>query len=63
MAAAMILSASASWATLIEVDLISAGDGLVSRDTLTGLDWLDLTATTDLSYDQVEADADGWIST
>lgn len=49
-------------AALIEVDLFTAGDGLLTRDTATGLEWLDLTATTGRSYQQVLADVGGWRS-
>jgi hypothetical protein len=41
-------------ATLISVDLIQgSGDGLITRDTESGLDWLDLTTTANQTYDQV----------
>jgi hypothetical protein len=53
--AAFLLSIHAS-AALIEVDLADPGDGLLTRDTDTGLDWLDLTLTFNLSYDEVAAD-------
>jgi len=54
--------ASSASAALIALDLFTAGDGLVTRDTETGLDWLDLTATLNLSYNDVEADTGGWLS-
>lgn len=54
--------ASGASASLLELDLLTAGDGLVTRDTETGLDWLDLTATLNLSYNDIEADLGGWIS-
>ncbi len=60
--AAGILVAPAVQAELLEVDLNTPGDALVTRDTDTGLDWLDLTESTDLSFDQVEAGAGGFIS-
>lgn len=53
--AVLWLSISAG-ATLIEVDLAAPGDGLITRDTDTGLDWLDLNVTLNLSYDEVIAD-------
>jgi hypothetical protein len=53
--AVLWLSISAG-ATLIEVDLAASGDGLITRDTDTGLDWLDLNLTLNLSYDEVAAD-------
>lgn len=40
-------------AALINVDWRSAGDGLLVRDTITGLEWLKLTETNGLSYTQV----------
>ena len=57
--AAGILVAPTAQAALLEVDLNTPGDGLVARSTDTGLDWLDLTESTNLSYDQVEADVGG----
>src|SRR5262245_16004882 len=59
--AATTYAASAS-ASLIALDLFTAGDGLITRDTETGLDWLDLPATVNLSYNDVEADVGGWVS-
>ncbi len=49
-------------AALIERDLLVAGDKLLTVDTATGLEWLDLTATRGLSYNQVAAGAGGWTS-
>ncbi len=40
---------------LITRDLLAAGDELLTFDTDTGLEWLDLTATQGLSYNQAEA--------
>jgi hypothetical protein len=60
--AAGIFVAPAAQAVLLEVDLNTPGDALVTRDTATGLDWLDLTESTNLSFDQVEADVGGFIS-
>ena len=60
--AAGILVAPAAQAGLLEIDLNAPGDALVTRDTDTGLDWLDLTESTNLSFDQVEADVGGFIS-
>lgn len=53
---------SSASAALIAFDLFTAGDGLITRDTETGLDWLDLTATRNLSYNDIEVDVGGWIS-
>ena len=49
-------------ATLVAVDLFTAGDGLLTRDTGSGLDWIDVTATVSRSYNDIEAGAGGWIS-
>lgn len=43
--AALALSAGTANATLISADLYASGDGLLTRDTSTALEWLDLTAT------------------
>ena len=40
-------------AAIISVDWKTSGDNLVTRDTVSGLDWLDLTETNGLSYDYV----------
>jgi hypothetical protein len=48
-------TAPAAQAALLSVDLLASGDGLITRDTATGLDWLDLTQTLALTYDQVVA--------
>jgi hypothetical protein len=50
-------------AELLEVDLNAPGDKLVTRDTETGLDWLDLGGvTTNLSYDAIQGGAGGWLA-
>ncbi|HVP13991.1 MAG TPA: hypothetical protein VMS88_00525, partial [Terriglobales bacterium] len=60
--AAVALAGSAH-ADLVAADLFSAGDGLVTRDTDSGLDWLDLPGlTTNLSYDAIQGGAGGWIA-
>lgn len=48
-------------ATLISQDLKSAGDGLLTYDSRTGLYWLDLTETTGLSANDILSGAGGWI--
>lgn len=53
---------SAAEALLIEVDLAAPGDGLVTRDTVAGLDWLDLPETLGLSVDDVQAGAGGYLT-
>jgi hypothetical protein len=56
--AALLLSASqTNAATLISADLNSAGDGLVTIDKSTSLEWLDLTATVGETRSQVLASA------
>src|SRR6185503_20083259 len=49
-------------AELLGVDLFAPGDRLVTRDTATGVDWLDLTATLNLSAQDILADIGGWQS-
>ena len=59
---ALSLISSAAHGALVEHDLYTAGDNLITLDTKTGIQWLDLTATTNLSYNDILADAGGWIS-
>ncbi len=47
------LGASTANSALIEVDLLVLGDGLISRDTTSGLDWLDLSVSGGLTYEDV----------
>ncbi len=47
---------------LLEVDLIDPGDGLLTRDTDAGLDWLDVSSTSGLSFNDIVADVGGWAS-
>lgn len=47
-------------AALISIDLFAAGDGLVTRDTATNLEWLDLTATDGESFNDVLAGLGGY---
>lgn len=49
----LYLSAGSGQAALISMDWKSVGDNLVTRDTNSGLDWLDLTETNNLSRDFV----------
>jgi hypothetical protein len=56
-----VLAASPALANLSEQDLFAMGDGLLTRDSTSGLEWLDLTETTDLSSDDILADVGGWI--
>ena len=50
--AAVGMSATSAHAILIENDLNAAGDKLITLDTATGIEWLDVTATLGLSYNQ-----------
>src|SRR5215831_1623366 len=47
-------------AALTSMDLLAPGDGLITRDTATSLDWLDLTPTVGLSFNQVAGGVGGW---
>ena len=49
-------------ADLSSHDLLAPGDRLVTRDSATGLDWLDLTTTTGLSWNDIHAGRGGWIA-
>lgn len=40
-------------AAIVSVDWQSAGDNLITRDSVTGLDWLDLTVTQGKSYNNI----------
>ncbi len=55
--AAFGLTATSAHATLIEQDLNAVGDKLITLDTVTGLEWLDVTSTLNLSYNQAELTA------
>jgi len=57
--AAMAWSSVAS-AALTGVDLLSSGDQLLTRDTSTGLDWLDLTATINVAPEDILNGSGGW---
>jgi len=50
-----------SLAELQQIDLYSPGDALITRDTGTGLDWLDVPLTVGLSYNNIIAGSGGWI--
>lgn len=54
--------AGAANATLIEMDLFNAGDGLLTLDYETGFEWLDLTLTTGMSYNNIVVDGFGGYS-
>ena len=42
-------------AALVSVDWQTSGDNLITRDTTSGLEWLDLTVTAGMSYDSIVA--------
>ncbi|MEC5217149.1 hypothetical protein RCH09_002106 [Actimicrobium sp. GrIS 1.19] len=46
--------------TLVSMDLLGSGDGLLTVDSTTNLQWLDIPATQGLSVDQVLGGSGGW---
>jgi hypothetical protein len=61
----LLMTPSIASAALSSVDLDTPGDGLITRDTETGLDWLDLTETAPIEFvgpsvNEVLAGAGGW---
>jgi hypothetical protein len=54
------LTAIPASAELTSVDLFVPGDGAVTRDRGSGLDWLDVDQTIGLSYQDIVAGAGGW---
>jgi len=52
----------AAGAALFSVDLYAPGDGLVTRDDVSGLDWLDPSESTDISFNGIIAGADGLLA-
>ena len=48
-----VLTSTAS--PLVQRDLLAPGDGLLTYDPMTGAEWLDMTATAGMSYNQVRA--------
>jgi hypothetical protein len=63
---AILLFSSTAQATIIKKDLLSAGDTLITFDTDTKLEWLDVTQTLNLSFNDVQSELgvggqfDGW---
>lgn len=53
-ASVLTLSTSVN-AAIISADWQSTGDNLITQDTASGLEWLDLTVTVGMSYDAVSA--------
>ena len=45
---------------LMQLDLAVLEDGLITRDNDAGLDWLDVSATSGLSYESIVAGVGGW---
>lgn len=62
---ALALSASVN-AAIVSADWINSGDNLITIDTTSGLEWLNLTATTNRSYNDISSkfgagqEFDGW---
>ena len=52
---ALLFHSATASATLMQLDLATGGDGAVTRDTRTGLDWLDLSLTDGWSVDDALA--------
>jgi hypothetical protein len=52
-ALALMLSPPRAQAVLVAVDLFATGDGKLTRDTSTGLDWLDLTESLNYSPNEL----------
>jgi hypothetical protein len=57
---AQVLLAQSAQAALLAGDLVTTGDGLITKDSRTGLEWLDLTLTRGASYDAVAAGFGGY---
>jgi hypothetical protein len=58
----LLLVPITSQAALIEADLALPGDKLLTQDTVSGLEWLDLTETLDQSFNDIQADFGGFIT-
>ena len=56
---ALGLSVTAN-ASFVNQDLASTGDQLLTLDTETNLQWLDITATSGLTFQQIQLGAGGW---
>ncbi len=54
------LMTQSAQAALLAGDLTTAGDALITKDSRTGLEWLDLTVTKGASYDAVAAGLGGY---
>lgn len=51
-----------SFATFIESDLYEYGDSLLTFDSENNLEWLDVTLTTGLSYNDIMNNEGGWLA-
>ena len=60
LSAALLLSPVPAIAALLQGDLLNPGDQLLTIDDDTELEWLDLTATAGLSFEEVMAGAGGF---
>ncbi|WP_228720651.1 PEP-CTERM sorting domain-containing protein [Nitrogeniibacter mangrovi] len=56
---ALLLASGAAQASLVSIDWHSTGDGLLTRDTASGLEWLDLTQTYNQSVAAVQTQLGG----
>jgi len=48
-----LLFMSSTQAAIVSLDWKTTGDNLITRDTVSGLNWLDLTETNNMSYDYI----------
>ncbi|MCV2366461.1 PEP-CTERM sorting domain-containing protein, partial [Paucibacter sp. DJ1R-11] len=62
MAAALVCINCTASAAFVDQDLTAIGDGLLTLDTSTQLQWLDITATSGLTFRAIELGAGGWAS-
>jgi len=61
LAIALLLAAPLASANLVSRDLLARDDGLLTLDTATGLEWLDVSLTKGLSVNEVLGGAGGWL--
>jgi hypothetical protein len=60
---AMMGVASTANGALVEIDFLSPGDGLITLDTDTNLEWLEVTLTINQSYNTVAGGFNGYTTT
>lgn len=58
----LLLSPITGRASLISADLLTPNDGLLTMDSQSGLEWLDVTATQGQSYDAVTSGYGGFVN-